>query len=247
MRLKKIGIAGMLLAAGVLLGGQASAGEAEIRGSMAKLYPTAKIREINPTRVPGIFEVVVDQEVFYSDAEGKFFFLQAQMIDVEKGNNVTEDRKQRLSAIKFEDLPLTLATKIVKGNGSRVFASFEDANCGYCKRLHAGMSKLTDYTQYVFMVPMLGPDSKVKADALWCAKDKAKALSEWMTNNVPPADEKCKTPTQEVADLARKLGVSGTPTMFLADGSRLPGYLPPERMEQALAKVAAAKVGEKRQ
>lgn len=245
--MKKIGVAGLMLAAGVLLAGQASAGEAEIRKAMAGLYPTAKIREMNPTKVPGIFEVVVDQEIVYSDADGKHFFIAAQMIDVEKQNNVTEERKQKLSAIKFDDLPLAMATKIVKGNGSRVFASFEDANCGYCKRLHAGMSKLTDYTQYIFMVPMLGEDSKRKAEAMWCAKDKGKALTEWMTANVPPGDEKCKTPVAEVAELARKLGVSGTPTLFLADGSRLPGYLPPERMEQALARVASAKGGDKRQ
>lgn len=244
--MKRIGVAGWMLAAGMLLSGHANAGEAEIRKAMESLYPTAKVREVNPTRVPGIFEVVVDQEILYSDADGKHFFLMAQLIDVEKRSNVTDERKQKLSAIKFEDLPLGLATKIVKGNGSRVFASFEDANCGYCKRLHTGMKQLTDYTQYVFMVPMLGEDSKRKADSLWCAKDKPKALTEWMTANVTPADDKCKTPTAEVAELAKKLGVTGTPTMFLADGSRLPGYLPPERMEAALAKVAATKVAEQK-
>ena len=221
--------------------GHAHAGEAEIRKAMESLYPTAKVKEINPTRSPGIFEVVVDQEILYADAEGKHFFLMAQMIDVEKRANITEERKVRLSAIKFDDLPLNLATKIVKGNGSRVFASFEDANCGYCKKLHSGMKQLNDYTQYVFMVPLLGEDSKRKADGMWCAKDKSKAVTEWMTANVPPGDEKCKTPTMDVAELAKKLGVTGTPTMFLSDGSRLPGYLTPEKMEVALAKASSAK------
>lgn len=235
---------GALLIAAAGACGSASAGEAEIRKAMEGLYPTAKVREVNPTKVPSIFEVVVDQEILYADADGKHFFVGAQMIDVERRANLTDDRKQKISAIKWEELPLHLATKIVKGNGSRVFASFEDANCGYCKKLHMGMKQLNDYTQYVFVVPVLGEDSRRKAESLWCAKDRAKAITEWMTASTMPSSEKCTTTVAEVEALARKLGVTGTPTLFLSDGSRLPGYMPPERMEQALNRVTPVRTAD---
>lgn len=223
----------------------AHAGEAEIRKSMASLYPSAVVREVNPTKSPAIFEVVVDQEILYTDAVGKFFIMNGEMIDVEGRANITRDRKQELTKINFKDLPLDKATVIVKGDGSRVFATFEDANCGYCKRLHQGMKQLTNYTQYVFVTPMMGEDSRRKADAVWCSGDRAKAVTEMMTANVAPtAQGACKTVTTEVEALAKKLGVTGTPTIFLADGTRIPGFMPPDRLEQALIKAAAVKTAD---
>ena len=46
-------------------------------------------------------------------------------------------------------------------------------------------------------------------------------------------------------ELQRKLRITGTPTMFLIDGSRLGGYVPPAELEKSLVeaseKVASAK------
>lgn len=61
--------------------------------------------------------------------------LAGSLIDGKSMKNVTSERMQKLSAISFSDLPLELAVKQVRGDGKRVLASFEDPNCGYCKRL----------------------------------------------------------------------------------------------------------------
>jgi thioredoxin-related protein len=41
-------------------------------------------------------------------------------------------------------LPLALAVKQVRGDGKRVFATFEDPNCGYCKRLAKETARLDE-------------------------------------------------------------------------------------------------------
>ena len=83
---------------------------------------------------------------------------------------------------------------------------------------------------------MLGPDSQAKSQAIWCAKDKAKAFEDWMLRNVAPAAASCDTSAiQRNLAFGQKNRITGTPTSFLPDGSRLPGAVPLDRIEQALA------------
>jgi thiol:disulfide interchange protein DsbC len=224
--------ASLCVAAGV-----ASGTEAEIRQAVETLYPTAKVSAVNKTRVAGLFEVVVGQDVVYADERGKTLFY-GTMVDVERKANITEERKSELSAIKFDDLPLNMAVKVVKGNGSRSFATFEDPNCGYCKKLHTGLKSLTDYTHYVFLIPMLGPDSKVKTQQILCSPDKSRALSEWMTVGATIPGGQCDAQMDKLLDLSQRLGVTGTPTIFFSNGKRSPGYLSSEQMERMLAEAS---------
>lgn len=80
----------------------------------------------------------------------------------------TAERMQKLMAIKFSDLPLEYAIKQVRGDGKRVFASFEDPNCGYCKKLAKDIAKLNNVTIYTFLLPILSPDSLEKIQSVRC-------------------------------------------------------------------------------
>ena len=78
------------------------------------------------------------------------------------------------------------AFKIVRGNGKRKLAVFEDPNCGYCKQFERDLTKVDNVTIHLFLYPVLGPDSVVKSRNIWCAKDKAKAWTDWMVRDVTP-------------------------------------------------------------
>jgi len=98
------------------------------------------------TRTPylGLYEVYANgREVIYTD-EKVSVLLVGSLIDGETMKNVTAERLQKLSAIEFSDLPLALAVKQVRGDGKRVFATFEDPNCGYCKRLAKETARLDE-------------------------------------------------------------------------------------------------------
>ena len=140
------------------------------------------------------------------------------------------------AAIAFADLPLEMAVKQVRGNGRRLFATFEDPNCIYCKRLAKDVAGMTDVTIYTFLYPVLSADSMDKAKAIWCSADREKAWNRWMLNGTVPAPAKCDAGAiDKVVALGKKLGVRGTPTIFLADGERIAGAVPGMVLEMAIS------------
>jgi thiol:disulfide interchange protein DsbC len=112
-------------------------------------------------------------------------------------------------------------------------AYFSDPNCGYCKKLEKELSKVNDVTLYIFMYPIFQGSDTVVRNFL-CAKDPVKAWDDWMLNSNAPAAANCKTATDKVVALGRKLHVTGTPNLIFANGVQSPGYLPAEELEKSL-------------
>jgi len=159
----------------------ATAGEAEIRKNLPSRIPQfPAIDEVSKSPVPGVYEVRVNgSQIFYTDEQGNYLF-QGNLIDVKARKNLTEERVEKLSAVAFDQLPLKDSIKIVRGNGKRKLAVFEDPNCGYCKRFEKDMKTVDNVTVYLFLYPVLGPDSNVKSRDIWCSKDKGKAWGDWI-------------------------------------------------------------------
>lgn len=197
-----------------------------------------KVESVRKIEGLGLYEVFVDGELIYTDAKVEYVIL-GDVLDVKARKNLTEERKAKLSQIKFSDLPLDLAIKQVRGNGKRQLATFEDPNCTYCKKLAKELQGMTDVTIYTFVYPILSPDSAEKAKNLWCAPDRAKAWNELMLEGKAPPAANCSHPTEKVVALGRKLNIRGTPTLFFADGSRVPGFLPGELLARALERGSA--------
>lgn len=202
----------------------------------AALGKGTKVDSVRDAGVLGLYEVVVGGDILYTDKKATYFFI-GDIMEAKSHRNLTEDRKNKLAQIKFSDLPFDLAVKQVRGNGKRVFATFEDPHCGYCKKLAKELQGMTDVTIYTFLFPILSPDSTEKSKGIWCAPDKAKAWTDWMMNGTEPPAGKCDAPIEKVLELGRKLNIRGTPTIFFADGSRVPGFVPAAAIEQALAKA----------
>ncbi len=216
-----------------------SAQEATIRKNLAERIPQMKnIDEVSKSPMPGLFEVRVNgTDIFYSDAEGNFL-LQGNLIDTRQRRNLTEERIDKLSAINFDALPVKDAFTIVRGNGKRKLAVFEDPNCGYCKRFERDLQKVDNVTIHMFLYPILGLDSGEKSRQIWCAKDPAKAWADWMVRDQALAHT--ATPACDVTaitrnvELGRKHKITGTPTLLFADGSRVPGAIGAAQVEKYL-------------
>ena len=215
------------------------ADEAEVRKAMeAKLG--AKVESVTKSGYLGLYEVYMEGNIFYTDEKMTAFIAGGQLIDAKTMKNTTEERMRKLTAIKFSELPLERAIKQVRGNGKRVMATFEDPNCGYCKRLAKDLLKLENATVYTFLLPILSEDSLKKSRQIWCSSDRAKAWNDWMVDGKTPAGkEDCDTSAVDKnREFASKLKITGTPTIFFADGERVPGAMPLDRIEQ---KLSAAK------
>ena len=233
-------LAGALLSVTLSLTACADSVEANIKKTLQKhLGAGTPIETISKTPYSGLYEVKIGAEIVYTDAEGKYIFI-GRIVEAESSKDLTEARLEEVNKIKFTDLPLDLAAKSVKGNGKRVIAVFEDPNCGYCKRFRKTLNEINDVTVYTFMYPILGEDSKTKVKNIWCSADRAKAWDDWMLNAKVPAaaPSSCSAAANDkVVEIGRKLGVSGTPTVFFTDGTRVPGALDAKKLEAKLASI----------
>lgn len=211
-----------------------------------RLGDGSKIDSVKETPYGGLYEIRVGGDILYTDKTGTYLFS-GHVYNLKTSTDLTKERIDEVSKIKFSDLPLEQALKTVKGDGKRVIAVFEDPNCGYCKRFRqTTLKEMDNITVYTFMYNILAEDSFTKSKNIWCAPDRNKAWDEWMVSGkaAPVAPAACVTPNDKVLALGQKLRISGTPSIFFADGSRVPGAIDSKALE---AKLAAVDKGTKQQ
>ena len=98
----------------IALWSSAHAGENEIRKSLQSKFPgIGKLEHIVKTPYAGLYEIVVDDQLLYTDAEGKYIF-EGNIIDVKSRRDLSGERRRVLFAIDFDTLPLELAVKKVR-------------------------------------------------------------------------------------------------------------------------------------
>ncbi len=246
MKSKRMTTNSMLLATGLTLfsafSTTATADEASVKKAIESAYPKFKVESVTKTGYAGLYEVFMGGQIIYTDEKTSFLIAEGRLVDVKTKKDVTGERLEELTKVDFSSLPLEQAIKVVKGNGSRKLVVFSDVDCPYCKRLEQNeLTNISDVTIYTFLYPMEGlhPDAANKSRSIWCAPNRVKAWQDWIFNNqLPKATGNCDVPLEKVGELARKVGVTSTPTMFFADGKRMLGAQPHKEIERALSLAA---------
>jgi thiol:disulfide interchange protein DsbC len=221
-----------------MFGTAAQADEGEVK-RLLEGKTGGRVHSVVKTPYSGLYEVQFNSELVYTDEKVTHVFV-GNVFDPDTRQNLTQERLNKLSVIKFADLPLDQAVKTVRGNGRRVIATFEDPNCGHCKRLAQDIDGIKDVTVYTFLYPVLSPDSKDKAQAVWCAADRARTWHDLMVGgSAPKAEAGCETPIEKNLLLGERLRVKGTPTIFLSNGERIPGAVPVAQLEEKIDRAAS--------
>jgi thiol:disulfide interchange protein DsbC len=215
-----------------------TADENAVRTTLQHIFPEQNVQSLQPSPVAGVFEAVIDGRAYYVSADGRYV-LGGPLVDVQNRVNLSEARLEKINAIPWDSLPLELAVKRTKGAGTRRVAIFEDPDCPYCKELEQTLREVDDITVYVLLFPIdeLHPQAAEKSRAVWCATDRAKAWDEVMRTGVAPPAPPCQDPLATIGEFARRHRISGTPTLILADGRRLVGAVPRERLEAELRRT----------
>jgi thiol:disulfide interchange protein DsbC len=215
----------------------AFADEAAIRKNLAERIPDfPKIDEVLKTGMPGMYEIRIGTDIFYTDESGNYL-IQGEVIDTKTRANLTEQRIAKLTAIDFKSLPLKDAIVWKQGTGERKLVVFADPNCGYCKKFERDLQEVKNVTVYTFLYPILGGDSPEKSKAIWCAKDNTKAWRDWMIKGTPAEN----SPNCDISALQRnsafgkKHRINGTPGLVFEDGSQRAGALNADTIEKLLA------------
>jgi thiol:disulfide interchange protein DsbC len=212
-----------------------------VKQALEAKFPGAPISNVSRSPYFGLFEAQLDDRMLYTDSKVNYVIV-GSVYDTATRTNLTEQRMKRMNRIAWDSLPLELAIKKVKGDGSRKLAIFSDADCPYCKRLEAEMKGLDNVTIYTFLFPIdqLHPDSARKSAMIWCSPDRIKAWDEWFdSGKLPDNAGDCATPIAQTALLGQKYHVNATPTLVFADGSITPGALPLDRIEVEMNQAAA--------
>ncbi|MGH8807995.1 MAG: DsbC family protein [Noviherbaspirillum sp.] len=235
---KLAAIAAFALAAGLALAQTVQETAAIKKAIEPRLGEGVKIDTVTKTPYGGLFELRIGGDIFYTDAKGDYLFI-GRVIDTRTMQDQTKLRVDEINKIKFADLPLDSALKLVKGNGKRVIAVFEDPNCGYCKRFRQTLNEMDNVTVYTFMYNILSEDSITKSRNIWCSTDRNKAWDEWMLKGkaADAAPANCTAPHEKILALGQKMKVTGTPTIFFADGTRIPGAVDSKALENKFASI----------
>jgi len=220
----------------------AVADEASVKKAVESAYPKFKVEKVTKTPYAGLYEVFMGGQIIYTDEKMSFLIAEGRLVDPKTKKDLTGERLEELTKIDFSTLPLNQAIKVVKGNGSRKLVVFSDVDCPFCKRLERNeLTNITDVTIYTFLYPIeqLHPDAANKSKLIWCAKDRVKAWEDWiLRDQLASSAGSCDVPLEKVGELARKVGVTSTPTLIFSDGKRMLGAQPYKEIERMLASAS---------
>ncbi len=215
------------------------ADEASIKQNLQKNLPEANIQYVGKTPAKGIYEVVVEGNLLYTDESGNYL-LAGNLIDAKTRTNLTEERLRKLYKVNVAALPLDLAIKTVRGDGSRKLYVFSDPDCPFCRKLEQELLGITNVTIYTFLFPLdIHPKGAEHAHLVWCSPNQSQAWIDLMTKNKVPAKvSKCSDPILKSVALGQQLRVNSTPTIILQNGERLTGALPRAELEKRMAEAS---------
>lgn len=215
---------------------QADEAPPKIMSALERLVPGVQPDSIKASPVPGLYEVVYGMDVVYVTKDGKYL-IQGDMLDIGSRANLTEELRTagRMEIIKT--LPESGMVVFAPAKPKHTVTIFTDIDCGYCRKLHAEMS---DYNKLGIKVryaayPRAGTGSASydKAVAVWCSANKQDAMTRAKAGQAVEA-KPCEHSIDKHIAAARALGIQGTPTIVLEDGHVVSGYVPADRLLQAL-------------
>ena len=213
---------------------------ATIKKVLAERYPQpqAKVMDVQPAPVKGMYAAfLADNSIIYVDPTADYVFV-GNLIDTRTRANVSRELVDARYPIDFSKLPFEHAIKIVKGDGSRQVAVFEDPDCPFCHQFESDLRGIDNVTEYVFLYPLkeLHPQAEDHARAIWCSQDRASAWIHWMLDNKSPDGQKCEgDPIAEVHSLAEQFHIDSTPTLVFANNKRIHGAPTASDLQAALA------------
>lgn len=213
------------------------------RQALLTLNPKMQIDYIGAAALPGFREVIVGGQVVLISDDGKYL-VQGSVVDIGSQKELTQSSpalsKYRVDLLKS----VKTSERIVFAppNPKYTISVFTDIECGYCRKLH---SEIAEYNKRGIAIeymafPRMGLGSQDHRDmiSVWCATDRKQALTDAKGGKPVPARSCKSTPVDMEYHVGQRLGISGTPAIFAPDGTQLGGYLPPDKMREALDKLA---------
>ena len=215
---------------------------AGLYAAFTRLVPGVSPDSVRPSPLPGLYEVVFGANVVYMSGDGRYL-MQGVLLDVDTMTDLTEPRRAegrlRLIDDVGEENMIIFGPELAK----HTVTVFTDIDCPYCRKLHMEVPKMNELGIRVryLLTPrsQVGSPSYKKAVAVWCAADRAKALTD-AKNGVEVPEKDCPNPVARHMMVGEMAGMRGTPAIVTDDGTLIPGYMTAERLMKMLVPEAPA-------
>jgi thiol:disulfide interchange protein DsbC len=238
--MKKYIMTGLMVALVASFGIAQAAGDQtkELQTKLDALLPDSGIvlAEAKKLDNTGLYEILMNGEVAYISADAQYVF-QGDMISVATRENLTDIRREVISKTALAAMDEKEFITYEPKETVHTVTVFTDIDCGYCRKMHQQIEAYQDLgirIRYAFYPRSgIGGDSYKSAVNVWCSDDKLKALTD-AKNGVAVAEAKCDSPIKSQYELGQRIGVTGTPAIFLESGKLVPGYVPPAQLKQML-------------
>lgn len=195
-----------------------------------------QITAISKTPFEGLVEVELSTgETLFSDLKGDYLVTgDLFRVDTSAGlvNLTAQARQARvvdwIAAVPEEQM-IIFSPEEVKGT----ITVFTDVDCTYCRKLHSEIDAiLAQGIRVRYMAYPRGGEASTaypKMISVWCSDDRNKSLTQAKHGqNIPT--KVCDNHVLEHYNLGNKIGITGTPSIVLADGTVIPGYLDSQQL-----------------
>lgn len=199
---------------------------------------------VRPSTVAGMTELSINDQVYYVDSSNRYL-VHGEVLDLDTGNNLTQQSIKRTRAELLASLDEKDAIHFGPAKSRDHLIVFTDVECGFCRKFH---EQIGDYVRQGISVsyypwPRSGLQGPVHDEmvGVWCAKNRAKALTDAKQGHAPsqPACERGRKIVEKSFLLGQRMGIMGTPAVFLEDGSQIGGYIGPDQIQSALTAARA--------
>lgn len=239
--IKLIISAGILACVSTVLPVQADTDKTEINPQMTDLLKSrlgdVEIGKPVATPVDGIYQTQFGSKFAYLTGDGRYVLI-GDMIDLESQANLTEVARQGIAQKALTSMPASeLAVFPAADETKAVLNVFTDTSCPYCKKIHEEVPELQKAGIEVryFPFPRGGKRGPGYQDLknVWCTEDRAKGMD--IAKEITKgelSDGTCAEANlvDKGYELGNKVGVTGTPALFTADGRKFDGYVPYKKL-----------------
>jgi thiol:disulfide interchange protein DsbC len=206
---------------------------ADPRDAIAKKIDGLKAEDVRMSPITGLYEIARGSQIGYVSGDARYVIL-GDLIDIDADANLSENRRRAIRNRLLDTVPESEMLVYGSKTAPYTLTIFTDIDCGYCRKLHSQMAdynRLGIRVRYLFF-PRSGPNTESwhKAESVWCASNRNDALTR-AKKGEDVKSSKCATQiVSRDFELGQKLGVDGTPAIFLPTGEMLPGYTPPTEL-----------------
>ncbi len=220
----------------------------EVQNILTKVNASdARVLNIQMSPARGLWEVAVENKgkrgLFYVDFSKKYL-ISGPLVEVNAAINKTKERLDELNKNRRIDrsrIPLKGALLVGDKKAASKVIVFTDPDCPFCGKLHAEIKKVVekrrDIAFYIKLLPLkMHPDAYWKSRSIECNKSLKLLEDNFEKKPIPKPGCETKEIDKNIK-LAESLGISGTPTAIMPDGSLHTGFLEADKLIQMVDSV----------